>query len=65
MQPEEEAWSALLNSLRERGADYFILACTELPIVANTLSDEGPFVDPTQELARAAILFCDYPLKTE
>ncbi len=63
MQPEEENWSRLLADLRERGADYFILACTELPIAANTLQDEGPFVDPTAELARAAILFCGYELK--
>ena len=65
MQPEEENWAKLLQDLRSRGADYFILACTELPIVANTLSDEGPFVDPTLELARAAVRFCGYPLKEE
>ncbi len=63
MQPEEERWSRLLEELRGRGADFFVLACTELPIVANTLPDEGPFVDPTVELARAAVLFCGYPLK--
>ena len=39
MQPEEEHWTRLLEELRARGADYFILACTELPIVANTLPD--------------------------
>lgn len=61
--PEEENWARLLNSLRERGADYFILACTELPILAGALHDPGPFVDPTRELAREAILFCGYPLK--
>lgn len=63
MQPEEENWSALLRDLRQRGADYFVLACTELPIIAETLSDEGPFVDPTTELARAAVAFCGYELK--
>lgn len=63
MQPEEAGWTRLLEELRQRGADYFILACTELPIVANTLPDEGPFVDPTEELARAAVQFCGYPLK--
>ena len=63
MQPEEERWSRLLAELRGRGADYFILACTELPIVANTLQDEGPYVDPTSELAREAILFCGYEVK--
>ncbi len=61
--PEEENWHQLLESLRRRGADYFILACTELPILAETLSDPGPFVDPTVELAREAVLFCGYPLK--
>ena len=63
MQPAEEGWAELLRELREQGADYFILACTELPIVANTLPDEGPFVDPTEELAKAAVLFCGYELK--
>ena len=63
MQPEEADWTGLLEELRQRGADYYILACTELPIVANTLPDKGPFVDPTEELARAAVSFCGYPLK--
>lgn len=63
LQPEDENWSALLRGLRQRGADYFVLACTELPIAAETLSDEGPFVDPTAELARAALLFCGYEVK--
>ena len=61
--PEEERWSALLSGLRERGADYFILGCTELPILADALPEPGPFVDPTLELAHAAIRFCGYELK--
>ena len=60
--PEDMAWSRLLNGMRERGADYFILACTELPILAEALNDPGPFVDPTEELAREAVLFCGYPV---
>ena len=56
--PEQGTWEALLNGLRARGADYFILGCTELPIVADSLPVEGPFVDPTAELAKAAIRFC-------
>ena len=64
-EPESENWSILLDGLRQRGADYFILACTELPILANALGDPGPFLDPTKELAREAILFCGYPLKEE
>ena len=50
----------LLEGLHARGADYFILGCTELPIVAQSLPAEGPFVDPTEELARAAVRFCGY-----
>ena len=65
MEPEMESWRGLLEGLRERGAEVFILACTELPILANTLELEGPFLDPTEELARAAVQFCGYPLKGE
>ena len=52
-----------LAAHRARGADYFILGCTELPIVADTLPQAGPFVDPTAELAKAAIRFCGYRVK--
>ena len=55
--PEQGTWERLLDGLRARGADYFILGCTELPIVADSLPVEGPFVDPTAELAKAAIRF--------
>ena len=58
--PELPAWQSLLDALRVRGADYFILGCTELPILADTLAAAGPFVDPTAELARAAIRFCGF-----
>ena len=58
--PEAERWAQLLKGLHARGADYFILGCTELPIVAQSLPAEGPFVDPTEELARAAVRFCGY-----
>ena len=56
--PEQSTWAQLLDGLRSRGADFFILGCTELPIVADTLPVPGPFIDPTAELARAAIRFC-------
>ena len=58
--PEAPVWEALLSGLRAKGADYFILGCTELPILADTLDAEGPFIDPTAELAKAAIRFCGY-----
>ena len=58
IEPERERWRTLLDSLRRRGAEVFILGCTELPILAETLDVPGPFLDPTAELARAAIEFC-------
>ncbi len=58
--PEAQAWASLLEGLCARGADYFILGCTELPLLADTLPHPGPFIDPTAELARAAIRFCGY-----
>ncbi len=40
-----------------------ILGCTELPVLAGALPSEGPFLDPTDELAKAAIRFCGYEVK--
>lgn len=54
---------ALISEMQSRGADYFILGCTELPIVAQELKLRAVFVDPTAELARAAIEFCGYRVK--
>jgi aspartate racemase len=53
----------VMEHMRAAGADYFILGCTELPIVAEELKLEGDFIDPTSELAKAAILFCGAELK--
>lgn len=53
----------VLRRLTARGADYFILGCTELPLAAELLALQVPTVDPTAELARAAIGFCGYEVK--
>ena len=58
-----EPMEALIAALSDRGADYFILGCTELPIVAQELQLKGVFLDPTAELAKAAITFCGYEIK--
>lgn len=58
--PERGRWEALLSGLRRRGADYFVLGCTELPIVAQTLPTDDLWIDPTAELAKAAIRWCGY-----
>ena len=62
LEPEAERWNALLSGLQDEGADYFILACTELPILADTLGIPCPFIDPTIELAKAAVEYCGYPV---
>lgn len=63
MEPEKEHWDTILDTLRGQGADLFILGCTELPVLAGVLPSEGPFLDPTDELAKAAIRFCGYEVK--
>lgn len=63
MAPETSVWRDLLDGLRAKGADYFILGCTELPVLAEALEAQGPFVDPTRELAAAAIRFCGGDVK--
>ena len=52
-----------LSALTARGADYFILGCTELPLAAQALAVDVPTVDPTEELAQAAIRFCGYGVR--
>ena len=63
IEPERDKWEDILQSLRERGAGYFILGCTELPILAEVLNSKGPFVDATTELAKAAIRFCGHRVR--
>lgn len=57
------AFLSVLEGMAGRGAGYFILGCTELPLAFRLLGLTQPSVDPTEELARAAIRFCGYPLK--
>jgi len=54
-----------LSDMAAAGADYFVLGCTELPIVRETLALPGGFVDPTEELAKAAIRWCGYRVRGE
>ena len=54
---------SVVEALTARGADYFILGCTELPLAAQAISLPQPTVDPTAELAKAAIRFCGYSAK--
>nr|WP_326184511.1 amino acid racemase [uncultured Oscillibacter sp.] len=56
---------SVLDALTGRGADYFILGCTELPLAAQALALDAATVDPTAELAKAAIRFCGYEIRAE
>ena len=46
-----------------RGADAFVLGCTELPIVFSQCALAYSVADPTQILAEAAVAFAGYPVK--
>lgn len=52
----------VMQSMSSRGADYFILGCTELPVAFSALGLEYDAIDPTLELAKAAIRFCGYEI---
>lgn len=52
-----------MDGLKAQGADYFVLACTELPLAFSLLDLQAPFIDPTLELALEAIRFCGYETK--
>ena len=50
------AFLSVVEGMGRRGADYFILGCTELPLAVRLLGLTNlPSVDPTGELAKAAI----------
>ncbi len=52
-----------INGMTKRGADVFILGCTELPIAENKLKLQMPYVDSLDELARATVKYCCAELK--
>ena len=47
----------ILSRLRERGAEKFLLACTELPIAFQTLGVSRDCLDPTRVLAFSAVRY--------
>jgi aspartate racemase len=50
----------ITDEMSARGAEYFILGCTEIPIIVQAHKFPYDFVDPTTELAKAAIKACGY-----
>lgn len=61
----EKDFLSVLEALSGRGADCFLLGCTELPLAFQALGRKEPAVDPTGELAKAAIRFCGYAVRGE
>ncbi|MDR2899507.1 MAG: hypothetical protein LBU94_04265, partial [Clostridiales bacterium] len=57
-----QEFSIIVEEMREAGADYFALGCTEIPIIVNAYDFPYPVVDATLELARAAVVKCGYEL---
>lgn len=52
-----------VEGMAKRGAEVFILGCTELPIAVKELKLQIPYIDSLEELARAAVKFCGAELK--
>ena len=50
-----EAVAAMVADMKARGAEAFLMACTELPIAFEALGYREGFVDPTLCLARAIV----------
>ena len=54
---------AALDAMRSRGAEAFVLGCTELPIAFEDYRLDHPTIDPTSVLARAAVAAAGYRVK--
>ena len=56
--PDKGSFELLLDHLRKKGTDIFILGCTEIPLAFQWLDIHDPAIDATEALAKAAIRFC-------
>lgn len=63
--PHPEKINDMVDRLKNQGAQALVLGCTELPILFANLDVKIPLIDPTDILARAAILFAQANLKQE
>lgn len=62
--PNANEFIDVLKAMKARGADYFVLGCTELPLAVQyfKLQEQFDFIDTTYELAKASVLACGYEL---
>ena len=59
-----EGVAQTVKHLKAKGAEAFLLACTELPIAFARLGYREGFVDPTRVLARCIVECAGAPLKS-
>ncbi len=59
------ALNAEICRLTAEGAEAVVLGCTELPLAAKLYGIDGMLVDPTDILARAAILHAGYRVRAD
>lgn len=52
-----------LNEMTAKGAENFVLGCTELPVAFENYHIAFPIVDPGMILAKAAIIQAGYPVR--
>ena len=55
----------VVEHMMTRGGGVFLLGCTELPLAAEAVGLTVPVVDPTAELAKAAIRFCGFRIRAK
>lgn len=56
--------NGVVDDVKSKGAEIMILGCTELPIAFDVIGETAlPTIDPTAELARAAVKAAGAPLK--
>jgi aspartate racemase len=51
-------YQAAVNLLVARGAQAVVMGCTELPVLASSISCGVPLIDATEFLARACVAQC-------
>jgi aspartate racemase len=56
--PDLDAFRAVADALRQRGAEAIILGCTELSLLKKRVGDELDWIDSLEVLACAAIRMC-------
>ena len=65
MRATADSLLSIAGELMSRGADYILLACTELPLINQYRPLPHPCIDATAELAKAAVLNCGYKMRLE